>query len=110
MLKKENRTTTARVKDVLAKGISLHTGALSLKFIASPGSTRFSVVVPNSVYKHAVDRNKLKRQIRDVVEKHVLPKKIPVTALLFAKKPAIELSFKELEQEIIVLTQKIKYS
>lgn len=101
MLARKNRVDTPTFKKVLSEGKNHHSKSFSLKFITSGTPLRFSAVVPKSVEKKAVGRNTLRRKIRTVLEgvvrKH--PQKV-LTGVVFAKKGAKDLSFKEIEKEI----------
>lgn len=63
---------------------------------------RAGIVVPR--HKHtAVDRNTLKRRLREIVRIHVLPLGIPMDLVIWAQRGAYEVSFERLRQEMIGL-------
>ena len=67
---------------------------------------KISVVVSKKSYARAVDRNKLKRRVRAIVSKHL--KRISSGHLIiFVKKGALKISFKELEKSVLELCQGI---
>jgi ribonuclease P protein component len=71
MFKKENRLTKQKDFDnVFKKGRSVFNKILGLKFIANDlNINRFGVIVSNKISKKAVERNKIKRRIREVLQK-----------------------------------------
>ena len=72
MLKKVNRLAKAKdIKSAFAKGRSFFTPFFSIKFSPRPLEKRFAVVVSTKVYKKAVDRNRLKRIVREYLRKHL---------------------------------------
>jgi ribonuclease P protein component len=71
---------------------------VSIRLRRSPLRAGFAIIVPAKIYKRAVDRNKLKRRIRAIVRDLKLKNSRPI--IIQMKKGALELSFKELEQEI----------
>jgi len=71
--------------------------------------SRFAVVASTKVSKKAVDRNKLKRRLREIMRKEILPKvKIGFDGILSTRKGLIELSFDELRNSTIELFKKAK--
>ncbi|MFI5158418.1 MAG: ribonuclease P protein component [Sphingobacteriales bacterium] len=65
MLKKANRITKTRdLQSVYRKGKTLHTPALVIKFL--PGlKFRVGLVVSKKISKKAVERNRIKRALRE---------------------------------------------
>lgn len=76
-------------------------------------SLQFTVVVPKKNFKRAVDRNRLKRQMREAVRKNKLAvknflqeKNKPCALLLvFTGKEAVP--YREIEDKIIVILQRL---
>lgn len=73
MLSKERRVNTKLFKQVLKEGRSYNARELYIKTLNNPGKTKLTFVVPRSIEKKAVSRNKLKRiglaYIEDIIEK-----------------------------------------
>lgn len=68
MLKKENRLRkTKEVTAALGRGRSFHSPLFVVKFVATSGHMRATVVVSTKVSKKAVARNRLKRLVREVL-------------------------------------------
>jgi ribonuclease P protein component len=65
MLKKANRINKTRdLQKVYRLGKSVHTSALVIKFVAGP-KTQIAFVVSKKVSKRAVQRNRIKRVLRE---------------------------------------------
>ncbi len=90
-------------------GNVFHAPHLSLRFVRDQHTpSQFSVVVSKKVAKTSVARHKLKRRAYDALSRIEKGSKLPAGRyVLFAKKDAPTLSFKELEAEIKNLTNKI---
>lgn len=73
MLARPHRLTRARdIRQVLRSGRSRRGKTLLVRFVPHTGATaRFAVVVSTKVSKKATVRNRLKRQIRDLLKRHL---------------------------------------
>jgi len=71
MLKKENRLIKKKDFDqVFEKGKSSFNKLLGIKAVDNKFSfSRFGIIVSTKISKKAVERNKIKRRIRDVIQK-----------------------------------------
>ena len=68
---------------------------------------RYAVVVSSKVSKKATTRNKIRRQIKEIIRKH--QKFIPaMDFVVFVQKIALEKNFKEIEKEMLFLLDRIK--
>ncbi len=68
---------------------------------------RYVVIVRSRVSKKATTRNKIRRQIKEIIRKH--QKFIPaMDFVVFVQKSALEKNFKEIEKEILFLLDRIK--
>jgi ribonuclease P protein component len=78
----------------------MQTANLDVRFSASgQPHPRVGVIVPR--HKHsAVDRNRLRRRLREIVRVELLPSVACGDALIRAKSDAYELSFAELRDEV----------
>lgn len=97
MLPKENRLTKKKdFEKVLKKGRGFRQKALFLKIIENNlPQSRFGVIVSKKTEKKAVGRNKIKRQIRDIVWKNINNAKKGYDLVLIAQPEIKEKSFKE---------------
>lgn len=67
---------------------------------------RVGIVVPR--HKHtAVDRNTVKRRLREIVRTHVLPLGIPMDLVIWAQRGAYVLSYERLQQEVVDLLTRL---
>lgn len=68
MLSKKHRLgKTSDVQKVFARGRAFFSPLLTIKFLPHPSGHRFTVVVSTKVSKKAVERNRLKRHLREFV-------------------------------------------
>ena len=101
MLAKKHRIDRKLFEEVAKKGKSFSSPYLSLKTApTAENQSRFAFVVSSKVAKKAVDRNKIKRRARNIVQKLLVKIKKQINAIIFFKKGAEKLTFSELEKEI----------
>jgi ribonuclease P protein component len=102
MLPKKNRIPgSGRVKEVLSSGKRFSAGLLSVKFRPSPvPDSQFAVVISKKTCKQAVGRNRLRRQIMEVIRLALPAVKTPVRAVIIAKPSAVTAPFKEIESDL----------
>jgi len=88
------------IEGVRRRGRKLQTPNLDVRFAASTqGGPRVGVIVPK--HKHsAIDRNRLRRRLRELIRLELLPSVVRGDALIRAKSEAYELSFDGLRKEI----------
>lgn len=67
---------------------------------------RFGFIVPKKTIKNVTDRNKIKRRLKAILQKHIEGIK-PLDILFFPKPDTIKLRFSELEQELIGSFKKV---
>jgi len=71
--------------------------------------SRFTVVVSLKISKKAVDRNRLKRKIREITRLVILPKVKPgFDGVINTRKGLLELSFDDLEKNVVSLFKKAR--
>ena len=84
----------------MREGKRTRTKLLDVRVIASPlAHPRVGIVVPKWG-RTAVDRNKLKRRLRELIRLHVLPILQPVDMAIYARVEAYDASFAELQLEL----------
>lgn len=69
--------------------------------------TRFGITFTKNI-GNAVTRNKLKRRIKNIIDKNKEMYEKDKNYIIIAKKNTLELTYKQLEQELVNLFQKIK--
>jgi ribonuclease P protein component len=108
MLPNQNRlkkTDFGILKNCKKKDFSSTNFILKLyNFNFSP--SRFAVVISSSVSKKAVQRNKLKRQAKNIILRHLKNFKKGFAAMIYFKRESAKISFKEMEEELLNLFKK----
>ncbi len=62
--------------------------------------SRFAIVVGTKVSKHAVDRNRVRRQYREILQAAIQELKPGYDVLLLTAKPALALDYQEKEKKL----------
>ena len=104
MIKKENRLSSSRqVGRVLQKGYSIKTPNLSCRIISSRDTdkVKLTVVVSKKVASRAVDRNRIKRRVREAFDGLIASKR-SVSVVVFPKASAQKANFEDLQREASV--------
>ena len=109
MLPRHQRVSTPLFKKVLEEGRTIHSPHFSLRLVPSHNTlpSRFSISVSKKVIKTAVARNKLKRRILACVELFYPRITGSYLGVVFSKKGAEALEYKEIQKEIISLLETI---
>ena len=112
MLKSENRLRQYKdFKEMRTKGKNVYSPLFNLKFIATnEEESKFAIVVSKKVSKKAVVRNKIKRQIREIIRLELRDKRIKnnFNVVIYTKRLIAEKEYKELEQEIHYILKKAR--
>ncbi|HRY91272.1 MAG TPA: ribonuclease P protein component [Candidatus Gracilibacteria bacterium] len=96
------RLKRSRVAYLLNKGKKLNNDYLTAKFLPSPGKTsHFCVTVSSKVAKNAVDRNRLRRQVYEIIRLNHQSLANPCDLILICKKSLTGLGFADLQTVII---------
>ena len=106
MLPKTRRVTKDFIGKIIKNGRSFHSNHLTLKFLTSPSNALFGFVVPLKVGRNAVGRNLLKRRGRHIIKKHLSQIKTNQAYVMMFKLGSLDISFKDLELEILSLFKK----
>jgi len=93
---------------VFRKGKKCTGQVFYLKYASSEKrSPRYVIIVSSKVSKKATMRNKIRRQIKEIVRKH--QKFIPVVDFaVFVQKNVLGKKFREIEKEMLFLLSRIK--
>jgi ribonuclease P protein component len=67
---------------------------------------RVGIVVPRHG-QTAVERNLLKRRLRELVRIHLLPSGLRITLVIWTRRPCYTLTFDELRSEVLELMKRI---
>lgn len=106
MLSKKRRVTKDLIGQIIKNGRSFYSDHITLKFLTSKSDALFGFVVPLKVGKNAVGRNLLKRRGRHIIRKYLTQIKNNQAYVIMFKFGSAQLSFKELESEILALFKK----
>ena len=103
MLSKEHRLRLEKdIKALFAKGRSVFGIYTGIRYRPNKlALSRFAIVIGTKVSKRAVVRNRLRRQFRSIIYKHLVEIKPGFDVVLMVKKEAIGKKSKELETEFI---------
>lgn len=110
MLKKSNRITKDKEFDRAFKtGQSFYTKIFGVKATDNgQEAVRLGVLVSTKVSKKAVVRNKVKRQIREIIQKELSNLKNGKDIVVIVFSQILDKNFKELEEAIISALKKLK--
>jgi len=108
MLPKKNRLTKDKeFNNVFKNGRSSYTKILGFKAIKNNlNLNRFGIIVSKKVSKKAVERNKIKRQIRAIIKSKNLHQGYDIIVLALPK--IINSDYKKIEQSIIYNLTKLR--
>lgn len=110
MLPKENRLTHRKDFDnTFKKGKGAFSDILGIKFIENNlEESRFGIVVSNKISKKAVIRNKIKRQLREIIHQNLDEIKNRSDVVIICRPGIEKKEFQEIEQTILKTFKKIK--
>lgn len=109
MLKKENRLKKSRDFKKLYKERSIKTRFFSFRGkLKRGGETRIGIVLSKNVSQKSTERNKLKRQIREVLRKNLSHIKSGQDIAINVFPESHGLNYKEIEKNILDLLKKAK--
>lgn len=103
MLKKNQRLAkSADVKTVISRGKGFFSPYFNIKYFISSSGFKATVVVSTKVDKRAVHRNRIKRQLREILRLNVGGLR-PGKYAIMAKPAAAKLANEHLRQEFLKL-------
>ncbi|MFH0779267.1 MAG: ribonuclease P protein component [Parcubacteria group bacterium] len=116
MLKKINRINQEKDFDRFfglnfkkAHGLNLSAPNLIMKLLKSDlKRSRFGFIIPNKIDKRANVRNRIKRQMREIVRLNLPKIKITVDGLFLVKPGIKKMAYKQIEKEIVELFLKAR--
>ncbi len=110
MLAKKYKLTKAdEIKDILNKGNELKSPYFVIKYVESEEPiNRFSIVVSNKFSKKAVIRNRLRRQIFEIIRLNSdkIAMKTPSNIVILPRMRASNLDYNEIQEQLIKLFTK----
>ena len=110
MLPKANRLTKETDFKKIAKGAKpIHSKFFLLKKLSTPEKlVKFGIVISSKISKKAVVRNKIRRQIREVLKENLADIKTGQKVMIVVKDTALNKDFKEIKQDLENLLIKTK--
>ena len=110
MLPKKFRLTRDKdLKKVFSRGKSFFAPPFKLKILKNDlGVSRFAIVVSNQVAKKATQRNKLKRQLREIIRLYLTEIKPGYDLVLIARPKILTYSFQQIKKAISSIFIKTK--
>jgi len=111
MLPRLNRLNKKQdIEKVFRSGRSVYAGALGLRLCPNKlPITRLAVVTSLKVSKKAVDRNRLKRRLREIIRQEIMPRaKAGTDGLVLTQKSLLDLSYGQLRDLTLSLFKKAK--
>lgn len=111
MLPKKERLSKNEVEFVLSKGKRSSSKLFNSKYVTNNLShSRFSAVVNLKQAKNAVTRNRLRRQIYEAIRLNSQNPKAHLDIVIFLKTSEQKIDFETIQNEIIILLNKINAS
>ncbi len=99
MLAKRHRLTTAAFNEHFKRGRRIHGTYMQLIIDVSP-TFHGSVVVGKKVYKHAVNRNRLRRRLYDILRQQLLSQTSPLVCICIVKPAAAKVPYHTVRAEL----------
>ena len=90
-------TNTSGTKNILMKALSNNSDF-----------SRFGFIISKKVDKRAVIRNRIKRQLSEIIRLQCDRIKPGFDVIILVKKPILEIDYKQMEKEIIYCLNKLK--
>jgi len=105
MLAKKFKLTKAdNIKGILSKGKELKTPFFAIKYEETDEPySRFAIIISNKLSKKAVTRNRLRRQLFEIIRLH--PEKTSLSApskiVILPRARTLKLDYQELEKQLL---------
>jgi len=109
MLPKDQRLTSNRIEYLFKKGRNIGNAFLVMRHMPNKkDKSRFCIIVSTKIFAKAVERNRLRRQIYEIIRRNPLPNSTPSDIALIAKIPLTKLNFQALTKTILQTLQNLK--
>jgi len=108
MFKQKNRLKKDEdIKRVVKSGRSVFDSHCGLKYLQNGlAESRFTVVVGLKVSKKAVDRNRVRRQYREIIRLHLGKMKKGYDVVFLTSKQALAIDYQEKEERLMKVLKK----
>lgn len=109
MLKKDNKLLkNSDFARVLSKGRHTATSFFLLKYLPNnQAQSRFGFVISAKVSKKAVERNLLKRRLREIIKRNLKVIKSGYDVVFVVKKNAVQLTFVQIQDEVLKMLREL---
>jgi ribonuclease P protein component len=110
MLKKNNRITKDKeFERIFKKGKGKYSPILGIKAVDSDlENSRFGIIVSTKISKKAVERNKIKRQIREIIKKHLSNINSGKDIVIITLPKIKEANFEQIEKYVIFCLKNLR--
>jgi len=104
-------TRTRDIRALMRRGRRMKTSHLDVFFLSSNETgARVGIVVPKH-HRRVVDRNRVKRRLREVCRRELLPRfkerGVHLDLLIRARREAYEASYRQLQRELLEVTEEL---
>jgi ribonuclease P protein component len=107
MLTKTQRLSKQQVQYLLKKGNYFSNSYLGIKFLTNKVQiNRFSVIISKKTLASAVDRNKIRRQLYEIIRQNPLDLPNQFDCLIMVKPPLIQLPSDQIQKILLESLQK----
>lgn len=98
--------SASQINNIFQKGTKIPSHSFVLFYLRSTEETAgFAAIAPKKTFKHAVDRNFVKRRLRELCRKHI---STHLQIAVLARASFKEAVFAELEQEFIAKIDRLE--
>jgi len=103
-------TKRGDIEKVLRRGKTVHGDYLTIKVAQNNREAlRFTVVVSLKVSKKAIERNKVRRRVREIMRTEITPSVTkPADVAILLKKSSLDASYEELKKTLVKAFQKTR--
>lgn len=101
MLAKKNRLSAAEIEYAKTNGLKRNSNNFTLLYSQTELDPKFAIVVSKKVSKKAVDRNKIKRIVREAIKANI--NKLKGNYLIIARPNVLNLENEQIVKEITTL-------
>jgi len=100
MLPRKNRLNKNRVEHILKKGVKKSSKSFLYKYLPARDNNHYAVIISKKILPQATERNKLRRQIYEIIGKMQIETRAKFDILVIVKHPAANKDFAGLEKSL----------
>lgn len=107
MLAQKNRLKKADFEPIFKKGRKKFSHFFNLRFLANQlENCRFAIIVSNKISKKSTERNRIKRQIREILKENLSNFKQNNDIIITVLPPVLGSDFQEIKENFLNLAKK----